>query len=78
MSIKPNFQIMIAVSIIFAYSGSKKGLLVSIAQGQNIIGYRANGNGSVALVVLERLFEAEPLWRTLICRFIRGIPVWLS
>jgi len=69
---------MIAVSVIFDYNGNKKELLASSVEGQNIIGYRLNANGSAHHVVLELLCEAEPLWKTPIFRFIPGILVWLS
>jgi hypothetical protein len=69
---------MIAVSVIFDYNGNKKELLASSVEGQNIIGYRLNGNGSAPRVVLELLCEVEPLWKTPIFRFILGILVWLS
>lgn len=69
---------MIDVSVIFDYNGNKKELHASSVEGQNIVGYPLNGNGSAHRVVLGLLCEAEPLWKTPIFRFIPGILVWLS
>jgi hypothetical protein len=55
---------MTAASFIFVCNENSKELSVSIVGVQNTIGYKRNGNGSVQLVVLEPLYEAELLWRT--------------
>jgi len=44
---------------------------------QNIIGFRANGNGSVQGVVLEQLYEAEQSCNRLSYLFINGTCAWL-
>jgi hypothetical protein len=44
---------------------------------QNIIGFRANGNGSVRGVVSEQLYEAEQSCNLLSYLFINGTYAWL-
>jgi hypothetical protein len=44
---------------------------------QNIIGFRANGNGSVRGVVSEQLYEAEQSRNLLSYLFINGTYAWL-
>jgi len=72
-----NFRITIAAGFIFVCNENNKELAVSIVDVQNTIGYKRSGNGSVQLVDLGQLYEAELLWRTLIFPFIPGILVWL-